>query len=94
MHCPRCNSPAAEMMTRSATAAWEVFLCPACFYSWRTSEAAEFTRHELYNEHFRLTPELIARFADFPAVTRPKRPGSTMQTPANTRPPRRGGTDV
>jgi len=72
--CPRCNSPDTEMMTQSKTADWSILLCSRCFYSWRTSEPEAFTRYELYDRRFRLSPELIAKFSDYPPI--PARKGS------------------
>ena len=69
MTCPRCRSSDTELMTRAPVAdAWEVHLCPTCFYTWRSSEPESATDPELYDERFRLTPDEIARFAEFPPV--------------------------
>ncbi len=67
MHCPRCNSAATEVMSRSQ-GAWEVYLCRGCFYSWRTTEPEVLLRHETYDPQFRLTPDQISRFNEVPAV--------------------------
>ena len=68
MSCPRCNAPDVEMMTRSATGAWEVYLCGKCFYCWRTTEAPQFKQHDLCDSKFLLDAEKIARFTDLPPV--------------------------
>jgi hypothetical protein len=69
MTCPRCNSSDTELMARSAVAAsWEIHLCHACLFSWRTSEPAAVLAHDRYDERFRLDPERIAQFHEMPPV--------------------------
>jgi hypothetical protein len=69
MTCPRCKSPDTELiMHSSVVGTWDIHLCHTCFYSWRTSEPASVLNAELYDARFRLTPEKIARFSEFPLV--------------------------
>jgi hypothetical protein len=90
MYCPRCNSPKTELMTRSKTANWQVYVCQACLYGWRTSEPAPFTHHELYDKRFALTAEQITAFTDFPPI-----PAGKSSTVTDARlPPRRGVMDI
>jgi hypothetical protein len=91
--CPRCNSPDCELMTQSRTADWRVHLCRTCFYGWRSSEPAAFTRYDLYDRRFRLTPELIARFSNFPPIPARKNPAAAPASTNESRPIRRGGMD-
>ena len=91
--CPRCNALDTELMTQSKTAGWTVHLCGTCFYSWRSSEPAAFTQHDLYDSRFRLSPERIAHFSNYPPI-----PAQNSASPptkrANEQPPiRRGGAD-
>lgn len=90
MYCPRCNSPKIELMTRSKTADWQVYVCQACLYCWRTSESASFTHHEFYDKRFALTAEQIAAFTDFPPVPASKSPTVT-EAPLS---PRHGVRDI
>lgn len=69
MTCARCKSSDTELMAHSSpVGAWEIHLCRTCYYSWRTTEPASVTEAEHYDERFRLTPEQIAGFAEFPVV--------------------------
>jgi hypothetical protein len=63
------------MAHSSPAGIWEIHLCRTCFYSWRTTEPVSATDPEHYDERFRLTPEQIARFAEFPVVPPLKRKG-------------------
>lgn len=47
---------------------WEIHLCNTCFFSWRTNEPESVVNPELYDERYRLTPEKIALFTEFPTV--------------------------
>ena len=39
MDCPRCNGKNARVMTKSPVEnEWEVYVCPDCYYSWRSTE--------------------------------------------------------
>jgi len=91
--CPRCNSSHTEQMSRSRTAQWRVYLCGACFYSWRSSEPEPVTRYDLYDRRFRLTPELVAQFSNFPPVPARKGPAAAPASADEAPPIRRGGMD-
>lgn len=91
--CPRCNSSDTELMTQSKSADWQVYMCSVCFYSWRTSELEAFTRHDLYDPRFRLSPERIANFSDHPPIPARKSAAEAPARPGARRPIRRGGMD-
>lgn len=76
MICPRCRTSGAELVAKSPVAdAWEMYLCPACKFSWRTSEPPAVTDPEQYDQRFRLTAEQLARFAEVPPVPAGARKG-------------------
>jgi len=77
--CPRCNSSDTELMTQSKTTGWTVHLCGTCFFSWRSSEPAMFTQHDLYDPRFRLSPERIMRFSSFPPIA-PQKSAMSVST--------------
>ena len=80
-------------MTQSRTADWTVHLCGTCFYSWRSSEPEAFTRYDLYDPRFRLSPERMARFSDYPPIAARKTGFPPTARPNEKPPSRRGGMD-
>ena len=79
MTCPRCRTSPAELVAKSPVAdAWEMYLCPACKLSWRTSEPPGVIDPERYDPRFRLTAEQIVRFAEVPPVPPGARKGSSQ----------------
>lgn len=71
--CPRCAHPQTRLLAESPRpGAWTVHACPACQFSWRSSEP--FTTDPLgYPPAFRLTPDQLTAARDVPAIP-PRRP--------------------
>ncbi|WP_420236463.1 non-oxidative hydroxyarylic acid decarboxylases subunit D [Telmatobacter bradus] len=67
--CPRCESHKTEIVTKSPVeGVWEVYNCPVCFYSWRSTEPEYATSVEHYNPHFKIRPEDIPHFIVVPSI--------------------------
>jgi vanillate/4-hydroxybenzoate decarboxylase subunit D len=66
--CPRCTHPQTRQLARSSQpGGWTVHACPACQFSWRTSEPFT-TDPRGYPPAFRLTADQIAAAHDVPAI--------------------------
>lgn len=70
MHtCPRCESKEAEVVFESPVkGAWEVYLCPVCIFTWRSSEPETITNPEKYNKAFKINPADIPNASNVPPV--------------------------
>jgi hypothetical protein len=74
MICPRCEDPGAGMMVASPVGQeWEVYLCPACNYSWRSTEPADVSDPNHYPLRFKLTGDRIAAMQPYPPIPEVKR---------------------
>ncbi|MDR0806876.1 MAG: phenolic acid decarboxylase subunit D [Enterobacteriaceae bacterium] len=72
--CPRCESANAEVLSRSPVeGVWEVYHCPTCFFTWRSTEPAFITDPKQYNPNFKFKPEDMAHFGVMPAIPELKR---------------------
>ncbi|MGA9173589.1 MAG: non-oxidative hydroxyarylic acid decarboxylases subunit D [Thermoactinomyces sp.] len=70
MHtCPRCETKKAEVVTKSPVkGAWEVYQCPVCLFTWRSSEPETITNPEKYNKAFKVDPADVPLATQVPAV--------------------------
>ncbi|MFC7391968.1 non-oxidative hydroxyarylic acid decarboxylases subunit D [Scopulibacillus cellulosilyticus] len=67
--CPRCESKKAEMVSQSPVkGAWEVYSCPVCMFTWRSSEPESITNPEKYNKAFKVDPQDVPNAAKVPPV--------------------------
>ncbi|WP_138495032.1 non-oxidative hydroxyarylic acid decarboxylases subunit D [Paenibacillus pinistramenti] len=72
MHtCPRCESKTASVVAVSPVkGVWEVYLCPVCIFTWRSTEPETITNPEKYNPAFKVNPEEIPFAAHVPPIAR------------------------
>ncbi|HET6872630.1 MAG TPA: non-oxidative hydroxyarylic acid decarboxylases subunit D [Sporolactobacillaceae bacterium] len=70
MHtCPRCESKKAEMVFESPVkGAWEVYVCPVCIFTWRSSEPETITNPEKYKKAFKINPADIPNAMNVPEI--------------------------
>jgi len=69
MICPRCDSENCEVMATSPVGkVWEMYICPVCTYSWRSTETADKTDPKLYSKKFKIKPEEISKMLVIPAI--------------------------
>ncbi len=67
--CPRCDTPNSAVVARSPVAGvWEMYLCPTCFYSWRSTEPEEATKAAAMSAKFRINPTTLPHGHVMPAV--------------------------
>ncbi|WP_371826361.1 non-oxidative hydroxyarylic acid decarboxylases subunit D [Alicyclobacillus fastidiosus] len=67
--CPRCDSLKAEAVAESPVkGAWTVYSCPICFYTWRSTEADQFTDPSKYEPSFKVRQDDIPNAIQVPAV--------------------------
>ena len=69
MICPRCNSDQADILAKSPVEGqWEVYTCPICFFTWRSTEPAAITNPDLYNKKFKIEPDRIRHMQNMPPL--------------------------
>ena len=69
MHiCPRCESEANKVAESPVKGAWEVYLCPVCIFTWRSTEPETITNPEKYKKAFKIDPADIPNAAHVPAI--------------------------
>lgn len=69
MICPRCDSDAAELLVKAPVDdAWEVYLCGACNFTWRSTESEEITNPAAYDRRFKIDPVSIPNLSVIPPV--------------------------
>ncbi|MCC7168347.1 MAG: hypothetical protein IT565_12335 [Rhodospirillales bacterium] len=74
--CPRCDSAKARRLaTAPADGAWEIFGCPVCFFTWRSSEPGSITDPKRYDPRFKIDPRRIDTIPIVPPV-----PGKRSQS--------------
>ena len=79
--CPRCDTAQARLVARSPVGGvWQMFLCPVCFYSWRSSEPDAMTTREGIAPGFRIDPASIPLGKEMPTVP-PLREGADGGAP-------------
>lgn len=67
--CPRCDMKEATVVARSPVAgAWEVYLCPVCKFTWRSTEPETITNPEKYNPAFKVNPADVPLAPQVPAI--------------------------
>ena len=67
--CPRCDTPETEVVARSPVeGAWVMHACPACFYSWRSTEPPEMSTREGISPAFRVDASKLAQGRVMPAI--------------------------
>ncbi len=69
MICPRCDSDAAELLVKAPVEnAWEVYLCDACNFTWRSTESEEITDPARYDRRFKIDPLSIPDLPVIPPI--------------------------
>ena len=69
MICPRCDSDTAGLLVKAPVDdAWEVYLCSACNFTWRSTESEEITNPAMYNRRFKIDPTSIPNLPVIPPV--------------------------
>jgi len=73
MICPRCDDQrAAKIFDSPESGAWEIFRCPRCFFTWRSTEEDRVTRPELYDADFKLSEAKIREMIPKPPIVPPE----------------------
>jgi len=69
MICPRCDSKTVEILTKAPVDdAWEVYICTACSFSWRSTEDDDIKNPDKYDKRFKIDPEKIHLFDQIPPI--------------------------
>ena len=70
MICPRCESEHAYKIFEAPEdpSLWEVFRCPRCNFSWRSTEEETVTDPKQYSPRFKLSEKLIQEMAPKPPI--------------------------
>jgi len=69
MICPRCDSDAANLLVKAPVDnAWEVNLCGACSFTWRSTESEDITNPARYERRFKIDPLSIPNLPVIPPV--------------------------
>ncbi len=69
MICPRCDDErAVKIFEAPEGAVWEIYRCPRCFLTWRSTEEDEVIRPELYDRKFKLTEQKFQAMAEKPPI--------------------------
>ena len=69
MICPRCDDlQASKIFEAPDNAEWEIYRCPRCFFTWRSTEDEEITSPEKYDPCFKLTDEIIGKMDNKPPI--------------------------
>lgn len=67
--CPCCDADGCTLVTHSPVAGcWEVYGCPQCFFTWRTTEPDTITDGRKYDPRFKLDAEKISRYNIVPTI--------------------------
>lgn len=66
--CPRCAAEGLRRLATGVDAAWEVWQCQTCLYTWRTTEPDRRTKREAYPEAFKMTQADIDNAPEVPTV--------------------------
>lgn len=67
--CPRCESEGCQILSESPVkGCWTMYLCPTCFYSWRSTEPEQATNPARYEKGFKIDPKTISSFPVVPAI--------------------------
>jgi len=73
MICPRCDDQrAAAIFASPESGAWEIYRCPRCFFTWRSTEEDRVTRAELYDVDFKLSEAKIREMVPKPPIIQPQ----------------------
>ncbi len=70
MMCPRCESDAAYKIFEAPEdpKLWEIYRCPRCNFTWRSSEEESITDPKRYDPRFRLSEQKIRDMAPKPPI--------------------------
>ncbi len=69
MICPRCDEDKAfKLFEAPVDGSWEVYSCPCCSFTWRSTEEEEITNPKLYNPKFKLNEQKIKEMAPKPPI--------------------------
>ncbi|HEJ9148038.1 TPA: phenolic acid decarboxylase subunit D [Serratia marcescens] len=72
--CPRCEAAGPETLCHAPVEdTWTIFLCPTCFFTWRSSEPDFITDPEKYPSRFKFAPTDMANFGIMPNIPELKR---------------------
>jgi vanillate/4-hydroxybenzoate decarboxylase subunit D len=69
MICPRCDSDAADLLVKAPVDnAWEIYICGACNFTWRSTESEDITNPAMYDKRFKLDPASIPNLSVLPPI--------------------------
>ena len=69
MICPRCDHDQAyKFFEAPEDGAWEVYRCPRCNFTWRSTEEEEVTNPRLYDSKFKLDEKRMREMAPKPPI--------------------------
>jgi len=70
MICPRCDSEQAYKIFEAPEdpKLWEVYRCPRCNFTWRSSEEEQVTDPRQYSPKFKLTEKQIQELPPKPPI--------------------------
>jgi uncharacterized C2H2 Zn-finger protein len=75
MICPRCDfNQAYKIFEAPVDKCWEVYRCPRCNFTWRSTEEEEVTNPKLYHSKFKLSERQIEGMAPKPPIPPLRRP--------------------
>ncbi|WP_329246536.1 hypothetical protein OG417_51850 [Actinoallomurus sp. NBC_01490] len=67
--CPRCRcDQAATVAASPVPGCWTVHSCPACSYTWRSTEPPEATDPKRFPSAFTIDTDTISTLPEFPAI--------------------------
>jgi len=69
MICPRCDDDqACKIFDAPDDASWEIYRCPNCNFTWRSTEEEEITNPKIYSPKFKLSQKKIEEMAPKPPI--------------------------
>ena len=75
MICPRCDDDQAyKFFEAPADKSWEVYRCPRCYFTWRSTEEGEVIDPKLYHPKFKLSERQIEGMAPKPPIPPLRKP--------------------
>jgi hypothetical protein len=76
LECPRCSTRSCGAVAHSPKpGVWTIYLCPACFYSWRSTEPDYATKASALNPKFRVDAARLGEGMPLPVVPPLRRRG-------------------
>jgi hypothetical protein len=80
MICPRCDHDQAyKLFEAPEGGVWEVYRCPRCNFTWRSTEEENVISPKLYNPRFKLNERQIQEMAPKPPIPPLRMPPETKK---------------